>query len=557
MNISHFGGHPDGTDTTLAVRKALESLRGQKNARLTFSPGRYEFWGDRAAEKYLFVANNDDSLKRLIFPVFDFENLEIDGQGAEFVFHGFVSPFAILGCQGVKLSNFSIDWTRTFHSETQVLDVGEGWADLYIPEAFPFIVEHERLIFTGEKADRYQITNALEFEPHLRETAFRVWDNYEIGNWHRVELIGPRCVRLYTDYSSLPTAGNTLVLIDDQRRCPAIIIQESQNVELENVTIHHCGGMGVIAQNSRDLRLENVQIVPPAGRLISTTADATHFVNCGGQITVENCRFENQLDDPLNIHGIYTPITMRVADNEIEVRLAHKQQIGLPVAQVGDEVGFICQSTLQMVASGIVSDVEVLNKNLVRLKFAESLPSEIGEGYVVENHEWHPEVTIRDCVSRGNRARGFLLSSGGKVLVENNTFHNPGAAILIAGDANHWFESGAVNDVTIRGNTFDNCLYGVWGRAVIDINPEIEPEFQAESAYHRNIYIENNHFRIFDSRLLRAQCVDGLYIFSNTIEINSDYPLQPLKSELFETAHCHDVLVENNTTLSLSTSCAN
>ena len=547
MKISDFGGRPDGSDTTPAVRAALETLRGQQNARLTFAAGRYEFWGDRAAEKYLFVSNNDEGLKRLIFPVFNFPNLEIDGQGAEFVFHGFVSPFALLGSHAVRLANFSIDWARTFHSEAQILDAGDGWADLFLPEAFPFVVRDERLIFTGEGDDHYGVSNALEFDPLRRETAFRVWDNYNVNRGHRAELTGPRCVRFHADFSTRPTPGNLLALIDDRRLCPAIIIQNSRNIELENVTIHHCGGMGVVAQNSRDLHLENVHVVPAAGRMISTTADATHFVHCGGQIRLENCRFENQLDDATNIHGIYAQVTQLLAPNEIEVRLVHHQQVGVEIAQIGDEIGLVRNDTLETVANAVVCHVNRLNKALVRLKFIENLPPGIGAGFAIENRSWQPNVSIRGCTTRGNRARGFLLSSAGKIVVENNSFHNPGAAILVAGDANFWFESGPVRDLTIRNNTFDNCLYGVWGRAVIDINPEIAPEFQAQNRrYHRNIRLENNHFRVFDSRLLRAQCVDGLAITDNSVEINRTYPLQPPKSDWFEIEHCANVVMKNN-----------
>ena len=39
---------------------------------------------------------------------------------------------------------------------------------------------------------------------------------------------------------------------------------------------------------------------PHTQRVISTTADATHFVNCKGDILIENCRFENMLDDGTN-----------------------------------------------------------------------------------------------------------------------------------------------------------------------------------------------------------------------------------------------------------------
>ena len=41
-------------------------------------------------------------------------------------------------------------------------------------------------------------------------------------------------------------------------------------------------------------------------------------------------------------------------------------------------------------------------------------------------------------------------------IIENNVFESSGSSILIAGDANGWYESGAVTDVLIRHNTFND-----------------------------------------------------------------------------------------------------
>ena len=42
--------------------------------------------------------------------------------------------------------------------------------------------------------------------------------------------------------------------------------------------------------------------------MISITADATHYVNCGGYIRMIDCTFENQKDDATNIHGLYMAV---------------------------------------------------------------------------------------------------------------------------------------------------------------------------------------------------------------------------------------------------------
>ena len=546
MNIQHFGGRPGGSDTTLTVRRALETARETNAQHLTFPTGEYHFWPDRAEERYLWISNNDESLKRLIFVLDGLDDFEIDGQGSLFIFHGVLSPFLLSESKNIRLTNFSVEWARSFHSEAQVLAAHDNAVDLQISAAFPYKVENERLVFTGEGDDIYSIGNALEFDPIRRETAFQITDNYAIRHWHRAHEIEPGQVRLEANWTTIPTPGNVLVLMTTERFCPAIIINASQKVKLENVTLHHAGGMGVIAQFSRDLTLRDVRVTPRenSGRLVSLTADATHFSCCEGQITIENCLFENQLDDAINVHGIYHQIVKQVSPREVEVRLVHGQQLGIDIVDAGDTVDFVDNETLNVYHQAKVDSVERLNRSYFRLHFGEDLPLGIRPSHAVLNQRWNPDVTISNCTARGNRARGFLLNSGGKIIVENNHFHVPGAAILIAGDANYWFESGPVRDVLISGNLFDNCNFGLWGRATIDIFPEIEPHRRAETVYHRNIRIEDNSFRAFDPRLLCAHGVEGLVFQNNRLETTHDYPAPATDENFFAIEGCPDAHIE-------------
>jgi parallel beta-helix repeat protein len=138
------------------------------------------------------------------------------------------------------------------------------------------------------------------------------------------------------------------------------------------------------------------------------------------------------------------------------------------------------------------------------------------------------EVLIKGCTIRGNRARGILLGSRGKIVVENNLFHVPGAAILFEGDARFWFEQAGVRDVVIRNNVFDNCNYGVWGSACIEVGSGIPEEFRKTSRYNRNIRIENNLFKVFGNQtLLGIYSVDGLMFKGNRLEQTTIYPARP------------------------------
>ncbi|BDI28450.1 alpha-1,3-galactosidase B [Capsulimonas corticalis] len=543
-----FSVDTENNDATPAVRAALAAARAGGERRLVFPKARYDFWPDRAFEQYWFISNNDEGLKRIVFPLEGLEDFEIDGQGSEFVFHGYVLPFTLRGCKEITLKNFSIDWARTFHSEAVVLAAREGSIDIEIPEQFPYKIPHDRLVFTGEGDITYDISNMLEFDTNKRETAFGVFDNFAVHDWHTAEEIGPRQVRVHAKFSTLPTPGNTMAIMDGGRLCPTITIERSQGVTVQNVTLYHSGGMGIIAQHSSDLRVENLTVTTPpeSGRMISLTADATHFVNCAGEIVLENCVFENQMDDATNVHGIYGQISAIVSPTEIEFALVHPQQLGIDIFAAGDPIEFVRNTTLETFHENTVARVDRVNKQFTRLTLESPLPTDLSLKDAVANLRWIPNLTARGCRSRGNRARGFLVTTGGKALIENNHFHIAGAAILIEGDANYWFESGKVRDVTIRGNHFENCNYGVWGTATIEVNPGVAEPYRAQSLYHHSIRVENNTFDDFHGRLLAAHCVDGLTFTGNVMRPSGAYPKRSAGGELLEITHCANVDIRDN-----------
>ena len=169
-------------------------------------------------------------------------------------------------------------------------------------------------------------------------------------------------------------------------------------------------------------------------------------------------------------------------------------------------------------------------------------------GDALENLTWSPDVTIRDNAFESNRARGVLVSTPGRVLIERNRFDSSGSAILIAGDANYWYESGAVRDVTIRGNVFGPaCLSSPYqfGEGIVSILPEI-PRPDPAYPFHRNIRIEGNEFHPADYPVLYAKSVDGLSFSDNRlIRSRVREPVHARKATLtFES--CRRIRVEGN-----------
>ena len=145
--------------------------------------------------------------------------------------------------------------------------------------------------------------------------------------------------------------------------------------------------------------------------------------------------------------------------------------------------------------------------------------------------------------------RGLLLGARNRMVSEDNYFHIAGAAILIEGDANYWYEQSGVRDVVIRRNLFENGNYGSpgWGSACIAVGSGI-PDRET-SRYHRNIRVEGNTFRVFDPRIVNLYCVDG-FVFTrdNVIEYTDDYPYVLDEKRNFITRNCDRVVVDKKQT---------
>ncbi len=566
IDMAAFGAKADGSDTTPSVRAALAKVRSGKVTKLTFPPGRYDFHPERASEKYLFVSNNDEGLKRIAFPLTGMDGLEIDGGGSTFVFHGYTVPFLIEESNGITLRNFSVDFNRPFHSEGKVLAITKDHVDLEFTKEFPHEIRNGVLVFTdGKKASGPATTvtdgellfpygSLLAFDPVKRETAFMAKDRYKVGEGIAADKLAPHQVRLRIPEISA-TVDDILVFSPRNRDVPGVVVSDSSGIHLTDVTIHHCGGMGVIAQRSKDLFIKKLRVTPPPGgrRIVSTTADATHFVNCKGRIELVDCLFEQQKDDATNIHGLYAKITQIHSPNRFEVTLIHPQQAGVDFIKPGTRLELNDGPRLKEEGFATVKSVERINKHRSIVEIEGSLPASVTLGDSVADADANTaEVLIRGCVLRGNRARGILLGSRGPMIIEGNTFHTPGAAILFEGDSRFWFEQAGVRDVVIRGNTFDNCNFGVWGTACIQVGSGIAEEFRSSSRYNRNIRIENNLFRAFSKMpLLSIYSVDGLTFTGNRLEKTMAYPAPEAGEwKMFKITDSDNVKVEDPSSVS-------
>jgi hypothetical protein len=524
IDATDFGVEPGGADCSLAALRALAHCRAREADTLVFPRGTYHFHPECASEETYFVSNNTPGRKRIALHLKGHGDLTIDGQGSTFIFHGQMVPFVLDRTRAVTIKNLAIDWEHPLHAQGLITKVGRDYVDIEVDRESDFYLRNGELRF-GAEGWECGLHNVLIVEPETGAPVYRSGDNFCNG-WHgnpwRVAQVSARVVRLVGAFSVPPETGQAVVFQLAGRYAPGIFLTDARDTVIEDVTVRHCGAMACIAQKCTHVTLRRFKVVPRSGRCFSSGADASHFVYCKGRVELDQCRFENELDDPINVHGIYVTIEKRCDDATLLVKLNHHEQTGVDVFTPGERVGFVRRTSLHTYATAEVREVQRINPSYLLVTF-DTLPDELGRHDALENLDWSPDVHIHGCVFRRNRARGILVTSAGKVVIEENEMSSAGAAILITSDANSWFESGAVEDVTIRRNEFRDCLYGAegWGPAIITIRPQIH---RSEGCMHGNIVVEANRFETFDTPLLYARSVDGLTFRDNVVVKTDTYP---------------------------------
>jgi len=502
------------TDHAYNIACALEDCRKNGAHTLVFDEGEYDIYPDRASEAFYAITNHGvPGLKRIGMHIKGFDGLTVDGNGAKFIIHGIMCPVVIDESRNITVKNMSFDNPNPFILQGEIVNVGDGYVDW----------KHELGEYTFRDGNLYIKTTHDEERVAYNPLCYN-HENYMIrentSNFcfgptfvdQRKELLENGDIRIY-DCVKLPKIHDRVVIMPGKRYAANIFIKDSLNTTVENVAIYRGLGMGVVAQRSDTITLKKFRTQHEDGIYFAATADATHFTNCKGQITLDECRFENQLDDGLNIHGIYTKIVEKT-DNTLLLRYIHKEALGIGIYTVGDTITAVDPQSLIGDWQAKITAIETYNLDFVRLTVDASTES-VCVGDVVENVSSDAALTVKNCVMRGNKCRGMLIGTRGKVIVEGCHFHNAGCAIKFECDGEYWYESGPVRDVTIRNNVFDHCKDGGRDTAIITCTPRkkiVEGRY-----YHKNIRITDNIFETNGEPVLAADNVDGVVFKNNRI----------------------------------------
>ena len=534
-DLSGYGLKPDtGENASPLIAKALQEIAAEVNSdtvRILLPKGRYDFYPEGASKREYFISNHDQDNPKLVGLAFEnMKNVIFDGQGSELVFHGRMLPVSLVGSENCTLKNFSIDFANPHISQVKVLE-NDTVGGLITYEVAPWVeyeIRDSNFVAKGEGWEHVPAWG-IAFEGDTKRLVYTTSD-ISVGSKHVAEIASRKILAPWKNKKLIP--GTVVVFRGYGRPTPGVFMYHDTNTTLENIQVHYAEGMGLLAQMSENITLDKFSVClrgKDDPRYFTTQADATHFSGCKGLIRSVGGLYEGMMDDAINVHGTYLKVQKRIDDKTLVGEYMHGQSYGFEWGRPGDAVQFIESKTMEVLGEqNKVAAIEAADKpdghgaKQFRITFEKPV-----DPAIIENLEWTPEVYFADNVIRNNRARGSLFSTPKKTVVENNVFdHTSGTAILLCGDCNGWFETGACHDVQIRNNKFINALTNQFQftNAVISIYPEI-PDLKSQKRYfHSGIVIEDNEFETFDMPILYAKSVDGLVFRNNVIRQNHDYP---------------------------------
>ena len=554
--LSEYGICKD-TDITLKLLEIFKT--NPENTEFSFEEGDY-YLSPKEELIMDYRLSNTDVLPSRKLGIFlkNMKNCVLNGNGARLWFEGHMQPFTLDRCSNIEIKNFVINWKKPLVAEGIIKNITEKYADVYIDsKKFPHRLADNWLEFDVGADEWYPLwhDSHIIFEPHFRTVRRASGDSFVARS---VEKIDTDLYRMTLRNPVNVMNGDIAVLRHNSRMHAGIFTEKCNDITVEDIVIHSCGGLGCLAQFCNNLTYRRIHLIPDttAGRLITSGRDdGMHITCCSGTVNITECTFLGLMDDPINVHGCCVTSDEAVDGKTLRCNYRHEQAQGFVYwAEEGDEIAFIDRGNMSRIHTAELESYTLEKEDTFILKFKDELPKEIieqanrGDALALDNLTHTAAFNCSNNRFGSCRARSILVSTPKPVVIENNYFESSGTSILVAGDSNFWFESGECNDVTIRNNVFTHaCLTSEYQfcEGVISIYP-IVPKPEIDKPYHKNIKITGNTFDTADTPVLYGYSCKNLEFSNNRIFKSNAAAKWHKRDALIGLSYCVDAKIENN-----------
>ena len=525
VNGSDFGMSAAEPDNYPAFCRALDYCRTHPGTKLCLSPGSYRL-------------HNTDAL-----PLYQFRDICIDGNGAEFVFANVRNAFEISQCDGVEIRNISFDWDWDNLRLSDIVRVEnvrkkEHTLDLVFTEidnvqadtvlSALTLCDPESLTYGGMCKDKecyiYQQPERILSVEKIGDTVLRIKHDGMLSAFDNKDM----CILRHYVYDTAFSA----------------LSGESRNITWNGVSLYGYPGSGFyVGGKASHFQFLNcyIGVKPnaPQSRHTSLGSDAIHIVNSCGCFRVQGCDISGMGDDAVNVHDALGIVTA-VSGNAITLTAN-----AMPV-RVGDKLAFRDAAFNETDVTAVVRDCTFNGSDTYQITLT-AQEGTLCEGYIAQNLSGNSgNYVIADNYFHENRARALLLQSPNGLCENNRFFKTEMQAIKIIMDVSPglWYEGTGVDQLLVRGNTFEQCDYIGTGEVItIGTNLAGKP---AASRPFTNIEISGNTFRDFPKRVLNANNVNGLVFSGNTISPGTRFPYYATHGKTWFGAYSANITMNEN-----------
>ena len=469
-------------DATELVQRSVAALPPEGGI-VRLAKDTYHFYETATQTMWLDPSNNQSGEKKVVFPLVGCKNVTIDGCGSTLVFHGRTFPFAAKNCTGLTFKNFTVTTRFPSCAGFVVKEKSDmGFTVQFDDGVCPYAVRNGQLTFTLDGHEVSTDDGRLSLHALDRIAIIYLMTPTSPGDKSSFaagfvgvtpEDLGDGKVRFtyYGDTHSnsvkLPyyVGEKVVVNLEEQRYRDVFFFEDCDSVTVKNVTIRRFGGMGVVGQRSGNISIDGLSAHAPDGERVTLTADIVQFINCYGDITITNCSGGHSLDDWVNIHGNYLKV-LSVNGSRVRLQTQHVSQSGFFPYRPGDVLEFVTAHERTVVAKAKVLSwtADPSDSRSCEVMVDADLSNVGVVGLLVENTTLYPNVTI--CSNQFEDYPNLRLSGRGKYLIESNRFERCSSAVTGMDLADYWFESGRIDDMTIRDNAVVNgggFLFGLSG----------------------------------------------------------------------------------------------
>lgn len=500
----------------------MSKIDGEKT--LIFEKGTYLLDADKCEGKMLYITNTvgDKEFKNGETPHFNkiginFQNIKdltFQGNGAEFLIDGKVTNIAVENCENITIDGITLDVENPPLHEFTVESVNDHSVVFSLEKCNKYVCEKGKyyLFGTGYKYNFFESRKLSWWNAQIKngDTQHVERVRHPFAQALSIKEISPYRFKLKYLSTKRFSVGDKFYLFNTRRQFAGIFVNKTKNFTLKNSCQHFNYSLALVCQDTENITVDNVNFSPKenSGRLIASLADFIQICSCKGKVSVTNSYFCGACDDAVNVHGIHMYID-KVEDNKLTLKFRHPQTHGFNPFHEGDDIEYVDRHTLECTGKAKIIKSELISEHIIEMTVDSAVGAESGRA--VEDITMCPDFYYANNTLDRIITRNILVTTRGKVVIENNKFLNSTmASILLSDDAKSWYESGPCHDVEIKNNYFGTCR-----SHFIQILPE---NGLNTNTVHKNIKITGNTFDSEFDKGIEINCAENVTIQNNTVK---------------------------------------